>query len=64
MIREFGEECRIVPKTWILPEDTRRLQKEREDEEEKRLWILKPANSSCGRGIRILTKNSSLPKKG
>lgn len=28
------------------------------------LWILKPAASSCGRGIKILNKQSSLPKKG
>lgn len=64
MIREFGEEYRIVPKTWIFPEDLRRFQKEREDTTEAKLWILKPANSACGRGIRILTKNSGLPKKG
>jgi len=64
MIREFGEEYRIVPKTWIFPEDLRRFQKEREDTADAKLWILKPANASCGRGIRILTKNSSLPRKG
>lgn len=33
MIREYGEEYRIVPKTWIFPEDIRRFQKEREDNE-------------------------------
>lgn len=64
MIREFGDEYRIVPKTWILPEDLRRFTKEREDTEKNKLWILKPANSACGRGIKIITKTSSLPKKG
>ena len=64
MTREFGDEYRLVPKTWILPEDYRRFQKEREDTEAPKLWILKPANSSCGRGIKILTKGSSIPKKG
>jgi tubulin polyglutamylase TTLL4 len=64
MIREFGEEFRIVPKTWILPEDYRRFKKEREDTETTKLWILKPANSSCGRGIKILTKTSHIPKRG
>ena len=28
------------------------------------LWILKPAASSCGRGIKILSKYSSIPKRG
>jgi hypothetical protein len=64
MIREFGEEYRIVPKTWIFPEDISRFTKERQDTTESKLWILKPANSSCGRGIKILTKTTALPKKG
>ena len=64
-IREFGEEYNIVPRTWILPYDLRPFQKERDDAEGKRkLWILKPAASSCGRGIKILSKHSSLPKRG
>ena len=63
-IREFGEEYNIVPKTWILPYDIRLFLKEREDTVGKMLWILKPAASSCGRGIKILGKQSSLPKKG
>ena len=63
-MREFGEEYQIVPKTWILPYDIRLFQKEREETQTKMLWILKPAASSCGRGIKILSKHSSLPKKG
>lgn len=63
-IREFGEEYNIVPKTWILPYDLRLFQKEREETSGKMLWILKPAASSCGRGIKILSKYSSIPKKG
>jgi tubulin polyglutamylase TTLL4 len=64
MIRDYGSEYRIVPKTWILPEDLSRFKKEREDCTKNRLWILKPANNACGRGIRIVTKNSKLPKSG
>jgi tubulin polyglutamylase TTLL4 len=64
-IREFGEEYNIVPKTWILPHDLRSFQEERKESEGKhRLWILKPAASSCGRGIRLLARNSALPKRG
>jgi len=64
MMREFGEEYRIVPKTWILPEDLRRFNVEREESDKNKLWILKPSNSACGRGIRIIGKTGSLPKKG
>ena len=64
MIREHGEEYKIVPKTWILPEDYSKFKKEREDTEKAKLWILKPANSSCGRGIKVITKNSKIPKRG
>ena len=66
MIREFGnKEYGIVPKTWILPADLRLFQAEREASEGlHKYWIIKPANSSCGRGIKILNRNSNLPKNG
>lgn len=32
-------------------------------ENAKTLWILKPNASSCGKGIRVLSKTSSLPKE-
>ena len=33
-------------------------------EEKHKLWIAKPANSSCGRGIKILTKKTkNIPRK-
>ena len=63
-IREHGDDYNIVPKTWILPYDIGIFRKEREESEGKKLWILKPAASSCGRGIKILSKHSSVPKKG
>ena len=64
MIRNFGDEYRIVPKTYILPEDHRRFILDREEAEKHRLWILKPANSSCGRGIKIVTKKTKhIPRK-
>lgn len=64
-IREFGTEYTIVPKTWILPIDLRLFQNERDASEGvHKYWIIKPANSSCGRGIKLLNKNSNLPKHG
>ena len=65
MIRKYGEDYRIVPKTYILPEDYRRFIADREDAEKQKLWILKPANSSCGRGIKIVTKKTKhIPRRG
>lgn len=64
-IRDFGAEYNIVPKTWILPQDYKLFQKEREESEGKhKFWIIKPANSSCGRGIKLLSHHSRVPKQG
>ena len=27
------------------------------------MWIMKPAASSCGRGVKVLTKNSNVPRR-
>ena len=29
----------------------------------REVWIFKPCNASCGRGIRLLTKESKIPKR-
>ena len=64
-IRDFGAEYQIVPKTWILPNDARTFQNERDASEgQHKYWILKPANSSCGRGIKLINKSSNVPKSG
>ncbi len=34
----------------------------KEDAEKNSLWILKPVASACGRGIKVLDKNSSISK--
>eukprot|EP01006_Ploeotia_vitrea_P010809 TRINITY_DN28337_c0_g1_i1.p1 TRINITY_DN28337_c0_g1~~TRINITY_DN28337_c0_g1_i1.p1 ORF type:complete len:407 (+),score=33.33 TRINITY_DN28337_c0_g1_i1:23-1243(+) len=44
----------VVPHTWTLPEDYSAWKKECEEHKE-RLWIVKPADSSRGRGIVICT---------
>jgi hypothetical protein len=62
MKREFGDEYNIVPQTYILPDDYKRLVADKEDDH-KALWIMKPASSSCGRGIRIIARNAHIPKK-
>jgi hypothetical protein len=62
--REFGEEFNIAPKTWILPHDYGTLQNERQNAKSHKLWILKPSNYACGKGIRVINSKSRLPKNG
>ena len=63
MKRNFPDDYNIAPLTYLLPDDYSRFIYELE-ENKKALWILKPSASSCGRGIRILHRNSTIPKRG
>ena len=60
--REFGEEYSICPTTYILPEDFKFFQQDREDNPAA-LWIKKPVASSCGRGIKMISNSSTVEKK-
>lgn len=62
MKRAFGLEYDFCPQTFLLPEDFPRFQRERESHPSN-LWILKPAASSCGRGIRVLSNKSHVKNK-
>jgi tubulin polyglutamylase TTLL4 len=62
MKRKFGEEYAICPPTYLMPEDHARLSTEREADP-KALWILKPVASCCGRGIKMISRTDSVPKK-
>ena len=52
----------IAPMSYLLSDDYEAFQKEREREPDC-LWILKPVAASCGRGIKIIDKNTSIRKK-
>lgn len=62
MRRSFGEEYDFCPQTFVFPEDFVRFQREREARPSD-LWILKPAASACGRGIRVLSNKSKVKNK-
>lgn len=55
----FRESFNFCPSTFILPEDYRKFNVERESCP-KDLWILKPSNSACGKGIKLITKTSNV----
>ena len=61
--REFNEEYNFCPNTYIMPDDFRLFQQDREDNP-KELWIYKPVASSCGRGIKMISGTSVVEKRG
>lgn len=60
MAKHFGRECfDFLPETYVLPDQLQAFMEEYE--REGGLWIVKPANSACGRGIFILRSIHELP---
>src|ERR1700733_2451402 len=62
MKQKFKREYDIVPMTYVFPEDYNRFLIDRENEENC-LYILKPSNSSCGRGIKVIGKKTRVNKR-
>lgn len=61
MRRIHGMCYEIAPTTYIFPDDFKRWQLDRE--QTKQMYIMKPSASSCGRGIRIIGKNTTVKKR-
>lgn len=55
----FGDRFDFCPSTYVLPEEYRKFSVDKE-ENPRDLWIIKPANSACGKGIKLINKNSSI----
>jgi hypothetical protein len=62
MIRKWGKEYQIMTHTYVLPEDYKKFKIDRELEQKKAFYILKPTNAACGRGIRVIHKKSKVSK--
>jgi tubulin polyglutamylase TTLL4 len=58
MHRRFGEAYSIHAETLCMPQDKRKI-KAIWAAEPRSLWIIKPSNSSCGRGIRVVNGNNN-----
>ena len=61
--QKFGKDFHITPMTYLLPEDYDRFVRDREMEQGNALYILKPAASSCGRGIKVIGKKTVVNRK-
>lgn len=57
--RRAGDAFDFVPKTYLLPADRQRLLEE--FGAQKTFWIVKPAASAKGRGIKVISGRSELP---
>ena len=59
MRQKHGEEFNIAPMSYVLPDEYAKFQLDRENDQSKNgMWILKPHASSCGRGIKIISKKT------
>lgn len=63
MRRLYGKGFDIAPNTYIFPEDYKRWCIDREMANFKNMYIMKPAASSCGRGIRVIGKKQNVNKR-
>eukprot|EP01064_Diplonema_japonicum_P020856 TRINITY_DN30430_c0_g1_i1.p1 TRINITY_DN30430_c0_g1~~TRINITY_DN30430_c0_g1_i1.p1 ORF type:complete len:664 (+),score=181.51 TRINITY_DN30430_c0_g1_i1:40-2031(+) len=53
--KAFGEHFAFTPSTWVLPQDTKTLQADM-NANPGMTYILKPCASSCGKGIKLITR--------
>jgi tubulin polyglutamylase TTLL4 len=60
---KYGKEFDVTPMTYIFPEDYNRFERDREEEDNNVLYILKPVASSCGRGIKVIGKKTKINRK-
>lgn len=62
MRRQF-EDYNFCPRTYLFPDDYRKFCSDREAEGFRHMYILKPAAMSCGKGIKVISKNQDVKKK-
>lgn len=59
----YGKAYDIAPTTYILPDDYKRWMTDREINNWKNMYIMKPSASSCGRGIKVIGKRTHVNKR-
>ncbi|KAJ1521378.1 hypothetical protein ONE63_003053 [Megalurothrips usitatus] len=57
--KEFG----FIPKTYVLPQDSKMLRAAWERSNGKEAWIIKPPASARGTGIKVIHRWGQIPKK-
>lgn len=63
MYEMFPEEYDFCPRTYVFPNDADDYEAARaKTKDNDSLWIFKPSASSCGKGIKIMTKDTPIPE--
>jgi len=66
--QSYPDEFDFCPRHYVFPQDSDDFETARDNpvDDNLKLWIFKPSASSCGKGIKILTKDFPIPqaKKG
>lgn len=63
MKQRFEEHFDFIPKTYLLSSEYQRFLMIKKTSDRKALWIMKPVNSSCGRGVKVISQKSKIPFK-
>ena len=63
MKQKFDDQYDFIPKTYLLSNEYKRFLIIRKNSDNKALWIMKPVNSACGRGIKVIDKKSKIDFK-
>ena len=62
-MRKVFSEFNFCPKTYLFPDDYRKFCMDREAENFRHMYIMKPSASSCGRGIKIIATKQEVKRK-
>ena len=62
MKRKFYSEFDFIPNTYLLSSDFERAKTVMNDSSKNEMFILKPCNNACGRGIKVINKKNKLKK--
>ena len=61
---KFPEQFTIAPHSWILPKQYAEFEQIRKlTQDQGKFFILKPVNSSCGRGIKVVQGNQKIANR-
>lgn len=62
-MKRIFPEYNFCPKTYLFPDDYRKFTMDREADNYRHMYIMKPSASSCGRGIKVVGQKQEVKRK-